>query len=237
MRTRVLVKSFCGVACAALAVCAAGCFTLSETAFPQTATTQVPEGKSLSVRLKGFRATVVEYASAYGYDTVWVEGHPRGRHGWRPGHYRTVMSTVYVPRAVETDAFAERAKTLAETAGLTTMAERPDYVVDVSFGGPFVSDDESGVRALWLVLSLFSADCVANTWSARLKIYDNSTGRLVFHRDYSQRYEAVVWGPIPLFSPAGSSKTSESAIQGWCLSALTDRVMAEATAFLAPKAR
>jgi hypothetical protein len=56
------------------------------------------------------------------------------------------------------------------------------------------------------------------------------------HCDYSERYSALVWGPIPLFSPASSDKTSASKMQGWCLSALTDRAMADATAFLAAQA-
>ncbi len=225
------------MACAALAAGLSGCFTLKETPYPQTAAISVPEGKNLSVQLRGFKALMTEYASLYGYDTVWVAGRPYGRHGWRPGYYQTVMSTTYVPQVMETDVFAMRAKTLAESSGFITMAERPDYIVETTFSGPFVGSDESSVRALWLVLSLFSADYMTQTWSAKLKIYDNSTGKLVFHRDYSQRYEVAVWGPIPFFSPAGSSKNTFNAIQSWCLTALTDKVMSEAAAFLAPRAK
>lgn len=222
---------------ALLAAVLSGCFTLKETQYPETAMTALPEGKELSVQLKGFKAVVTEYVPVYGYDTVWVEGYPRGRYGWVPGHYRTVTSSTYIPQVSEIETFAQRAKTLAESAGFTTMAPQPDYIVETAFGGPHVTDSERGVAALWMLLSALSADYSVQTWTATLKIYDNKTGKLVFHHDYSQRYEVTVWGPLPILSPAGSSKNTFNAIQSWCLTALTDRVMADAAAFLAPKAK
>lgn len=224
------------IAPAAAAVALAGCFTLSETQYPETIVGAVPEGKSLSVKITGFKSVVTEYMQAYGYDTVWTPGHP-GRYGWGPGRYHTVLSTTYVPQMRESDAFAQRAKEIAEKSGFITMAEKPDYIVEASFGGPMVSNEDRNVRGLWLLLSILSADYASNTWTAKLKVYDNATGRLVFHHDYEQRYQVAVWGPLPLFSPAGSSKTDPSAIQGWCLAALTDRIMADVSSFLAPKAK
>ena len=220
-----------------LATLLAGCFTLQETPYPETAMSALPEGKELSVQLKGFKAVVTEYMPVYGYDTIWVEGRPRGRYGWTPGHYRTITTSAYIPQVSESDVFMQRAKTLAESSGFTTMAQRPDYIVDVTFDGPFVTDSERGVSAMWMLLSLLSADYSVQTWAAKLKIYDNRTGKLVFHHDYSQRYEVTVWGPLPILSPGGSSKSSYSALQSWCLTALTDRVMADAAAFLVPKAK
>ena len=222
---------------ALLAVSLTGCFTLDETAYPETALTPLPEGKELSVQLKGFKAVVTEYVPVYGYDTVWVDGYPRGRYGWVPGHYRTVTSSTYVPQVSESDVFAQRAKTLAESAGFTTMAPQPDYIVETAFGGPYVTDGERSAMALWMLLSGLSADYSVQTWTATLKIYDNKTGKLVFHHDYSQRYEVTVWGPLPILSPAGSSKNTFNAMQSWCLTALTDRVMSDAAAFLVPKAK
>lgn len=221
----------------ASATAISGCFTLKETAYPQTDTAVVPDGKNLSVQLRGFRTVVTDYAPVHGYDMVWVGGRPYGRYGWSPGYYQTVMSTSYVPQIRESDIFAQRAKTLAESTGFITMAERPDYIVEATFSGPFITMNETGVRALWMLLSLFSADYMTQTWSAHLKIYDNSTGKLVFNREYSQRYEVAVWGPIPFLSPAGAEKNTYNAIQSWCLTALTDKVMSETAAFLAPKAK
>jgi hypothetical protein len=220
------------VAFSAMAVLA-GCFTVKETEFPQTAVTALPKDKNVSVKIQGFAATVTDYMSVYSYDTVWVRGRPHGRYGYTPGHYATVSSSTYVPQVRTTEFFLERARTSAEEAGFATQAQQPDYLVDVTFNGPFVTDSEKGVKALWLLLSIFSADYSVETWTAKIKIYDNKTGKMVFHRDYSQRYEVAVWGPLPILSPAGSSKNTANAMQSWCLTALTDRVMADATAFLA----
>jgi hypothetical protein len=211
----------------------AGCFTIKETEYPQTSATALPKGKEVSVKLQGFEATVTDYAAIYGYDTVWVPGRPRGRYDWRPGYYTTVTSSTYIPRSRITEFFLERAVTSMESSGFVTRATQPDYVVDVSFNGPFVTDSEKGIEALWLILSILSADYSVQTWTAKVKVYDNKTGKLVFHRDYSQRYEVAVWGPLPLLSPAGATKNTSNAMQSWCLTALTDRTTADVTAFLA----
>lgn len=221
----------------AMAIALTGCFTFRETPYPQTAMTSVPEGKNVSIVIRGFKSVVTEYRPVYGYDNVWVSGHPHGRYGWTPGRYHTVMSTTYVPQTRESDAFAQRATLAAEKSGFVTMAEKPNYIVEATFAGPVVDGDDMSVRGLWLLLSVLSADYVANTWTAQLKVYDNSTGKLIFHHDYSQRYQVAVWGPIPLFSPACSPKNDSGAIQDWCLSALTDRMMADVSAFLAPRAK
>ena len=215
----------------------AGCFTAKETDFPQTMVSALPKGKNVSVKIQGFSATVTDYMSVHSYDTVWVSGRPRGRYGWAPGHYATVSSSTYVPQIRATEFFLERARTSAEEAGFATQAQQPDYLLDVTFNGPFITDSERGVKALWLLLSILSADYSVETWTAKVKIYDNKTGKMVFHRDYSQRYEVAVWGPLPIFSPAGSSKNTANAMQSWCLTALTDRVMADATAFLVNDAK
>ena len=100
-----------------LATLLAGCFTLQETPYPETAMSALPEGKELSVQLRGFKAVVTEYMPVYGYDTIWVEGRPRGRYGWTPGHYRTITTSTYIPQVSESDVFMQRAKTLAESSG------------------------------------------------------------------------------------------------------------------------
>lgn len=220
-----------------LLVALAGCFTVKETEFPQTSLTSLPEGKEISVKLQGFAATVTDYAAVYAYDTVWISGRPRGYHGWTPGRYATVASTTYVPQSRNTEFFLDRARTSIESSGFITQAQQPEYLVDVTFNGPFIADSERGVEALWLICSILSADYSVQTWTAKVKIYDNKTGRLIFHRDYSQRYEVAVWGPVPILSPAGSSKTTSASVQNWCLTVLTDRTVSDVTAFLAGKVK
>ena len=214
----------------------AGCFTFNETPYPETVLTSLAEGKELAIQLQGFAAVVTEYVPVYGYDTLWVDGGPRP-YGWSRGYYRTVTSATYVPQARESNVFAQRAVTLAESAGFTTKATKPDYIVEVNFAGPSVTDGERGLEAVWAICTLLTADYSVQTWTAHLKIYDNATGKLVFNHEYAQRYEVTVWGPLPLLSPAGATKNTFNAMQSWCLTALTDRTMADAAAFLAPKAK
>lgn len=224
------------VAAAALAlVC--GCLSFNESQYPAIETSSLPEGKEMSVQIQGFAASVTDYLTVYGYDTVWMDGYPRGRYGYVPGRYRVISTSTYVPQVKTTDAFAERARTIAETAGFVTKAQSPDYAVSVEFGGPFITDGDRWAEVMWMLLTVFTADYNVQTWTAKLKIYDNRTGKLVLHRDYSQKYEVNVWGPLPLLSPAGSEKNTFNAAQSWCLAALTDRTMADATAFLVSKAK
>ena len=83
-----------------------------------------------------------------------------------------------------------------------------------------------------MLCTLFFCDYSAASWTAKLRIRDNRTGRLAFHGDYVQRYETKVFGLIPLFGISSCDETSYSYMQGWCLSALTDRAVADSTAFL-----
>ena len=64
------------IAFSAMAVLA-GCFTVKETEFPQTAVTALSKDRNVSVKIQGFAASVTDYMSVYSYDTVWVSGRPR----------------------------------------------------------------------------------------------------------------------------------------------------------------
>ena len=147
------------------------------------------------------------------------------------------MTETYVPQTRATSAYIDRATEILELNGFNPKTDKPEYRIEVKFGGPFVSDGDRAAEAAWTIFSLLTADYGVHTWTAKLKIYDVATGKLLMHYDYSERYSALVWGPIPLFSPAGSDKTSTNSMQNWCLTALTDRAMADATAFLSAKAK
>ena len=67
---------------------------------------------------------------------------------------------------------------------------------------------------------------------ARLKITETASGRVVFSHDYEQEYVAWSVGLVPIFSPLSAETVQADYIQNWCLSALTDRAIADATAFL-----
>ena len=89
--------------------------------------------------------------------------------------------------------------------------------------------------AAWMIGTLFFCDYEAVAWTAQLRVRDNHTGRLVLSHDYVQRYETKVFGLIPLFGIAACQESSFDYMQSWCLSALTDRAVADVTAFLSGK--
>ncbi len=219
------------IAATVLTTCA-GCFTLCETPYPEVEMSNAGEN-DVSVQVAGFDATVTSYLPVYGYETYYHYGRGRRWGYWGPS---TVATQTFVPQTTATTAFRDRATEILETNGFAVKTAKPVYRVEVAFSGPFVTDADRGIQAAWTILSLISADYGVQKWTAKLKIYDIASGKLLMHHDYSERYQAVVWGPIPLFSPSGSDKTSFNTIQCWCLSALTDRAMADATAFLAGRA-
>ncbi len=221
---------------AALAALGAGCFTVHRSEYPEVTMSRAPEGREIAVQLAGFEATVVSYLPVYGHETVWREHVYRDRHGrFRDGglYPATYSTTTYIPQARLTPAFVERAQDLLEDAGFAVGLTNAAYVVEVRFAGPVVTDGDRTTECLWLLCSLLSGDYSAQTWTARLRITEAATGRLLLHRDYSQKYAAAVWGPIPILSPAAATATDADVMQSWALSALTDRALADATQFLA----
>lgn len=228
MKTRIITLSL-------LSVFFAGCFTISETEFPSVVQSSIPADKSLGVQLSGFEATVTTYVPVYGYETILTSA-PGPRH--RRHHYTTTVATeTYIPQVNNTTAFLDRATDTLEKCGFTLQTTQPRYRVDVDFNGPFVSGTESASSFAWLLFTAFTTDYGVQTWTARMKIYDMATGRVCLFKDYTQKYESYVWGPIPIFSPAGSDKSSYNVMQSWCLTALTDLAMADATAFLSSVAK
>lgn len=213
----------------------AGCFTLSQTPYPDAVLTSVEAGRNLSVQLSGFEAAVTSYVPVYSYETVYApDGHRRHRRHW---HTMTVVRQTHIPQVEATAAYVGRAADALEKSGFMLNAANPKYRIDVAFSGPFVSNSEGAAMLVWPLVSLLTADYGTQTWTARMKIYDVATGKVVLYKDYTQKYESYVWGPIPIFSPGGSRNSDYGFMQCWCLSALTDLAMSDATAFLSAQAR
>ena len=223
------------VACAcALALC--GCFTWHETEPVQVQMSQVPKEREIKVALSGFAATITEYIPVYGSQTYYVHGGPAwGRHGrpyWYGGHYETATTETLIPKVEKTEVVLRLAQNHLEDSGFLLRATPADYNVDVTFEGPFITDDERTLEWVWMLCSVLSAEYSVQTWTAKLRIYDNKTGRVVFTRDYAQKYDNVVWSPLFFVGLAGYTSNTYNYMQSWCLTALTDRAVADATAFL-----
>ena len=226
------MNRFAVVFALAVALGAAGCWTFDESAYPETAVTAAAEGaRHLSLQVAGFESTMTEYETVNGFETVYVPGY-YGRHHFRPGYYETVPTTAVVARQRATDRYLAVAKDEFETAGFTLAAANPQYIVEGTFEGPFTVSGDGTAAALWPLCTAFFCDYASQNWSAKLRIREAAGGRLVFHHEYVQRYETKVFALVPLFGPAGCEETGYSRMKGWCLSALTDRMVADAAAFL-----
>ena len=211
-----------------------GCWTVKETEHPSVVVTALPAGKEIRAQVAGFDATYISYDTAYSYSTVsgW-SGPWYGRRGWHGGYGTSVSTTTtYVPRAERTSVYRDRATDVLEQAGFLLKTSDPQYRIDVTFAGPFSEDGDGWAKFGWLVCTLFTADYDGATWQAKLRVHDLKSGKLIYAKDLVERDEAVVWGPIPLFSPSGSDRTSDATMKHLCLAALTDKAVAEAVAFL-----
>jgi hypothetical protein len=217
--------------CSSAALLIAGCWTFGTTEYPQVRVASAPANTNVTVGVTGFAANFVEYASYYEFQTYYVPGHV-GRHHVHPGYYETVPTVSYVPQLRQTDAFLRRAKDALEKAGFTIGAQIPDYSVDVTFAGPVVTDSDTLRQLGWQVCTIFFCDYATSSWTAALRVRDNRTGKLVFHNDYEQRYETNVFGLVPLISISAARETDLGYMQSWCLGALTDRIVADVSAWL-----
>ena len=226
------------VGCSAVALVLAGCWTVRETPPPRAVIAKVPEGKSLTVQVAGFDAIVTTYEAAYAYTTV---------SGFRPcydyhGRYRgsasgttTYSTTEYIPHTALTPVYRDRATDALERAGCIVQTKDPRYRIEVRFDGPFAESGDCWATAGWLICTIFTADFGAQNWAAKLKVHDLSSGKLIYEKDLIVRDEAVVWGLIPIFSPASALRTTPRVMKDNCLIALTDLTVAEAVSFLAGK--
>jgi len=214
-----------------------GCWTVRKPVDPEIPVVQLPKGREVRVQLAGFDAQVTKYVPAYGYSTVTTFGggpHPYcSRSGYYDSGLRTSMvsTTEFVPQLEATPAYWNRATDILEHAGCILQTKDPQYKVEVRFEGPFDEPGDTWAAVGWALCTLLTADYGAQDWTAKLKVYDVKTGRLLHEKDHRQRYETIVWGPIPLFS-LGSERTSGPVMQDWCLSMLTETTAADALTFL-----
>ena len=220
----------------AIAALVSGCWTFGETDYPPATVTAANGASSnLVLKVEGFAAAFTEIETVHGYSTVYTSGYMGWRH-YHPGGFGTVHTYSYVPTVRPTDMFLKRAKDVLEDAGFVVSgASVPDYVVEVSFSGPYSDAGDACASWAWKLGTVFFCDYAAEGWTADLRIRDNRTGRVALHRTFEQRYETKVFGLIPLFGISSTDATSSSRIKGWCLSALTDRAVAETSAFLSSK--
>lgn len=224
-------KLLAAVALAAIA----GCFTTSQP--PQVHVAFPSGGGDVAVSVEGFDAVLTDFIPVTTTTTEFGGGAWRGgRHGRRGGGggIRTYNSTTYLPNVHETSIYRERAKADLEKCGFICRASAAKYTVRCDWG------DLNEAEGLWkrraqYCASIFLYDSVDVSMAATLRIYDNSSGKLIHSEEFVQDYAAAGWSLIPFFGMQDHEPTQGGYIRHWCRTALADRIAAAAAAFLRPK--
>ena len=220
-----------------LPLAVAGCFTLSQSEYPKVEMTAVTGGVKLL--MEGFQASVIDYTPIYSTSTYvaadpyWHGPYRRPRRGGM--YWGSYTTETYVPTMRNTDVFLQRAISNLEKAGCVLRATPATYTVVGSFAGPF-TDEMASLKSLGVFLgSVLSARFEMLSYTAEVKVYETASGKLVFSRTYTQDYYASGWSPIPIFGIMDFEKVDSAYMKSWCLTALTDRITADVSAWLAGK--
>ena len=215
-----------------LSAALAGCWTVSETEFPQVEVKQAPVGKTVKVKLANYRTGVYNYAL--------VEGHEAMSNSCAQASNEEAkrQQAEYVDRTMSwglqnsaSGRLVSRSIAELERKGYKIDRETPDYIIELKFANG--SEDHVLRQIGYLICTLFTCEKNESNWKATLTVYDSTHTKALYTKDYEQDYEVTVWGPIPVASPACSRKISDHAGHSWALTALSDRALADATAFIA----
>lgn len=228
MRTNTLILAL------AVAGALSGCWTVSETEFPVVSTASAPVGKSVIVKFANFRTGVYDYKPVEGHETMQCAADAAEiKKEFQQDYVDSSMSWMLQKSASGT--LVSRAISEFRRQGYVINPNRAKYMIEVSFKGPVLPDYDVLRQCGYYLCTLFTAENTKMTWSAELHVRNAKTDESLFSKSYDQEYEITTWGPLPLLSPCFSLKTSVNCASCWALTALTDRAIADATAFLADR--
>ena len=219
------------VASASLAF--SGCWTVSETEYPDVEVARLPAGKAASVSFSGFEVELQKYVPVEGHEEMKTNANDRVDGPCVRANNAT--NVFYATRNTISRKLIDRASVGMERKGFEIRTMRPDYVIDMKYEGPFDRDYDA---FKWLGLSIctiFTADKNVETWTGRMRIFDRKTRKQVFAKDYTNEYSVSVWGPIPIISPACHPRITCTACSSAALAALTDEAIADASKFIADR--
>ena len=226
------------LAVAFAATALAGCFTVYETETPKVVLSKVVGDKKVAV--EGFLTTVVSYIPVYSTSTTFIDEGPF-YHGRRYRHYEpgpgpmlaTSQTETLIPQVNTTDAYLKRVQSRLEEAGCILRSAPAKYIVSGEFAGPFDPPGANWRRAgIDLGTGLFALYDTAS-YTLSVKVYEQATGKPLFAQNYEQTYSATGFSPLWILGMMAYENITSSYQHSWCLSVLTDRAMADVSAFLA----
>ena len=208
-----------------------GCWTVSETEFPDVEVTRLPAGRTASVSLSGFEVDLQKYVPVEGHEQMKTNAADRMDGPCVKAGSAT--NVFYMTRNTVSSKLTERASIGLERKGFEIKAMKPQYVIDMKYEGPFDRDYDA---FKWIGLSLctlFTVDKNVETWTGRMRVFDYASRKQVFVRHYTNECAVTVWGPIPIASPACHPQITCTACSSHALTAMTDEAIADASKFIA----
>ena len=208
-----------------------GCWTVSETEYPDVEVARLPAGKTASVSFSGFEVELQKYVPIEGHEEMKTNKDDRVDGPCVKDNSAT--NVFYATRNTASRKLIDRASVGMERKGFDIKTMNPDYVIDMKYEGPFDRDYDA---FKWLGLSIctiFTADKNVETWTGRLRVFDHASKKAIFEKHYTNEYSVAVWGPIPIASPACHPKITCTACSSAALTAMTDEAIADASKFLA----
>lgn len=211
-----------------------GCWTVSETEFKDVEVTPVPAGKTIKVKLDNYRTGVYNYVPVEGHESMNPESGKTSKDESQRQQAEYADSTVtWGLQNSASGRLVSRTIAELERKGYAIDRNHPDYVISVRFTGPQYRDYDVLRQLGYMLCTLFTAEKSDVTWQAHLAVFNADMTQVLFEKDYEQNYQATVWGPIPIASPACNVKMTDHGANSWALTALSDQAVADATAFIA----
>ena len=215
-----------------------GCWTLSETEFPEVSVPSVPAGRAVKVKLNNYRTGVYNYVPVEGHESMdAASGATSDEEARRQQSSQLDPTMTWGLQNSASGRLVSRAIAELVRKGYVIDGANPDYVISVRFDGPEFPDWDVLRQLGYMVCTLFTAEKGEVTWRAHLAVFNADMTKVLHEQDYEQNYQVVAWGPIPVASPACSQKTSDHVVSSWALTALSDRALADATAFIAGQSK
>ena len=208
-----------------------GCWTVSETEFPDVEVARLPAGKTISVSFSGFEVGLQNYVSVEGHEEMKTDKDDRVDGPCVRDNSST--NQFYMTHNTVSRKMIDRASVGMERKGFEIRTQKPDYLIDMKYEGPFDRDYDAIKWLGFSICTIFTADKNVETWRGHLRVIDRASKKTVFEKHYTNEYSVVVWGPIPVASPACHPKITCTACNSAALTAMTDEAIADASKFLA----
>lgn len=211
-----------------------GCWTVSETEFRTVNVTPVPVGKTIKVKLANYRTGVYNYVPVEGHESMDPSsGKTSAEEAKRQQASHVDQNAAWELQRTASGRLVSRSIAELERKGYTIDRDKPDYVISLRFIGPHYYEHDVLRQLGYMLCTLFTAEKIETTWQVHLAVFNADMTKVLYEKEFEQNYQATVWGPIPIASPACNEKITEHAADSWALTALTDTAIEDATAFIA----